>query len=149
LAEYRKKQQELYEEAMNNVYEMSIIGEVLSKEFSDPGVKHLINMYPRYFAPIKHYMSLGMSEVDAFKQLIIDRNTLFRKFGVSGQTEDEVRKKISEVSDRYAREFTRSINGDNKLNRGKESDIFPLYTTSSPKGTYGNPSFIISAERGA
>lgn len=157
LAQYKIRKEKEHESDINNLILDSrrrrgkqLFGEALSQEFREPALKQLVGSSPRYFMPLKHYMEeKGLSELDALKQLIIDRNTLFRMYGVSGNSDQEVRELMDKVSDKYALEFKRSMNGNvNAARTRTQEGLFPLYATSSPNGGYGNPRFVYRASRG-
>ena len=133
----QKEEADLFEKAtkeLNKTIGRKLIGSELSKEFKHPAVQKLIEENPKYYAAIQHYIESGMSEVDALKQLIIDRNTLFRMYGVFGNTEQEAFDAMKTVSDKYALELSpNSVN--NNLGRSQSgSDIGTVYATSSTEG---------------
>lgn len=106
---YRGKQRE--EEFERNFNKFRTI---ISKRFEHPFLQQFVYDNPKYYYPLQQMKNDGLSEIEAYKRLITERNTLYRAIGLHGNTLEEVTDpdKIS----KYALELTRDAT--NRSNPG-------------------------------
>ena len=104
---------------------------------------------PHYYLPLKKFIDEGLSEVDAYKQLIIDRNTVFRSFGIGGDNELQALNNIDQMEDSFARVLHKSVNpgvrphGD--IPRNFDNPV-ELFASSRQPDPYGNPGFYFKSK---
>lgn len=119
------------------------LGHKLSEKYDYLPLKKLIKDYPRYAAFADKYQRLGLPEEDVYKKIIADRNTVFRNYGLSSNTED-AEKLIQnlDANDRlFGTELSHALNHNvrqNNLLPGVTPQEFELYTSHGQNGHYGN-----------
>lgn len=125
---------------------MDKIGQKLSEDFQSSYLQKMIRENPRYYMPMKDLMNSGLSEEEAWRQLIIDRNTLYRAFGIVGESVDDVTN--PKIIDQYARQLT--DNSVNKYNsamvgyqRMEDNPQIGGIFTGNVYADYGYPNFTL------
>lgn len=87
-------------------------------------------------------MNEGLSELDALKRLITERNTVYRTFNISGNSVDDALANAHALENKYARELSNEAT-NNTVNRVR-TGAAPLYTTSNARGdNYIRPRFAL------
>lgn len=119
------------------------LGHKLSEKYNYLPLNRLIKDYPRYAVFADKYRGLGLSEEDVYKKIIADRNTVFRNYGLSSNTED-VEKLIQNLDTRdrlfgtgLSQALNYNVRKDNLL-PGVTPQKFELYTSHGQNNHYGN-----------
>ena len=144
---YRGKQREAEIERNFNNFRT-----IVSERFEHPFLQQFVYNNPKYYYPLQQMKNDGLSEIEAYRRLIIERNTLYRAIGLYGNTLEEVTDphKIS----KYALELTRDAT--NRSNPGTvgyqrildEPNTGGIFFGDDYAG-YGGPAFAYRRSDGA
>lgn len=147
-----KKSDEILKHRLSNDDNLNKLYKELGENFKDPYLKQMIGKNPQYYAPMKYYMDvMGLDEISAWKQLITDRNTMYRTTAYAGNNADEVATNVKNNLHKYTFEIT--ANPNNKYNPSvvdfvrTEPNIGILYSGEGARA-YMSPLWVLRRTRG-